>query len=79
MKQYINVFAARAADTDDPKLLAVARLYHDPEVEAAIRAESGYDGIFENNGIFENDGIFENNDPADLRATLHELEAEFGE
>ncbi|AHH17893.1 putative D-methionine-binding lipoprotein [Nocardia nova SH22a] len=65
LKQYINVFAARAADKNDPKLLTVARLYHDPDVEAAIRAESGYDGIFENN------------DQADLEATLHQLETGF--
>ncbi|MET8795482.1 MetQ/NlpA family ABC transporter substrate-binding protein [Nocardia sp. NPDC004568] len=65
LTQYINVFAARAEDKDDPTLLALAELYHDPAVEAAIRAESGYDGIFENN------------DPAELRATLAELEATF--
>ncbi|MEU6562963.1 MetQ/NlpA family ABC transporter substrate-binding protein [Nocardia nova] len=65
LKQYINVFAARAADKNDPKLLTVTRLYHDPDVEAAIRAESGYDGIFENN------------DQTDLEATLHRLEAGF--
>lgn len=36
-----------------------------PAVAAAIRAESGYDGIFEYN------------DPAELRATLAELEVTF--
>jgi D-methionine transport system substrate-binding protein len=65
LTQYINIFAARAEDKDDPTLLALARLYHDPVVEAAIRAESGYDGIFKYN------------DPAELRATLAELEATF--
>ncbi|NUP26323.1 MAG: methionine ABC transporter substrate-binding protein [Nocardia sp.] len=65
LTQYINVFAARAADKDDPTLLALADLYHDPDVEAAVRAESGYDGIFKNN------------DPAELRATLAELETTF--
>ncbi|WP_280236719.1 MetQ/NlpA family ABC transporter substrate-binding protein [Nocardia cyriacigeorgica] len=65
LKQYINIFAARAVDADDPTLRTVAQLYHDPEVEAAIRAESSYDGIFKDN------------DPADLRATLDALEDEF--
>ncbi|WP_194813923.1 MetQ/NlpA family ABC transporter substrate-binding protein [Nocardia sp. XZ_19_385] len=65
LKQYINIFAVRAADKDNPRLLAVAKLYHDPEVEAAVRAETGYDGIFKTN------------DPADLQATLRELEAKF--
>jgi D-methionine transport system substrate-binding protein len=65
LKQYINIFAARAADKDTPKLLALAKLYHDPEVEAAVRAETGYQGIFKTN------------DPADLQATLKELETKF--
>ncbi|MBF6463713.1 methionine ABC transporter substrate-binding protein [Nocardia beijingensis] len=65
LKQYINVFAARAADRDDPTLLKLAQLYHDPEVEAAVRAETGYQGIFKTNS------------PADLRATLAELESRF--
>ncbi|MFQ6329213.1 MetQ/NlpA family ABC transporter substrate-binding protein [Nocardia sp. CWNU-33] len=65
LKQYINIFAARAADKDNPKLVALAKLYHDPEVEAAVRAETGYQGVFKTN------------DPADLQATLRELEAKF--
>lgn len=65
LKQYINIFAARAADKDNPKLVALAKLYHDPEVEAVVRAETGYRGVFKTN------------DPADLQATLRELEAKF--
>ncbi|MFD6163434.1 MetQ/NlpA family ABC transporter substrate-binding protein [Nocardia sp. NPDC060256] len=65
LKQYINIFAARAADKDNPTLLKLARLYHDPEVEAAVRAETGYEGIFKTN------------EPADLQATATELEAKF--
>lgn len=65
LKQYINIFAARAAGKDNPKLVALAKLYHDPEVEAAVRAETGYQGVFKTN------------DPADLQATLRELEAKF--
>ncbi|MBF6331050.1 MetQ/NlpA family ABC transporter substrate-binding protein [Nocardia transvalensis] len=67
LKQYINIFAARAADKDDPTLRRLVTIYHDPEVEAAIRAEAGFDGIFEHN------------DAADLQATLAELEAKFRE
>ncbi|MGY2005459.1 MetQ/NlpA family ABC transporter substrate-binding protein [Nocardia gipuzkoensis] len=65
LKQYINVFAARAADKDNPTLLKLAQLYHDPEVEAAVRAETGYQGIFKTNT------------PADLQVTLSELQARF--
>ncbi|MEV0246582.1 MetQ/NlpA family ABC transporter substrate-binding protein [Nocardia sp. NPDC050712] len=65
LKQYINIFAARAEDKDNPRLLALAKVYHDPEVQAAVRAETGYQGIFKTN------------DPADLQATLKELEAKF--
>ncbi|MFX0576444.1 MetQ/NlpA family ABC transporter substrate-binding protein [Nocardia nepalensis] len=65
LKQYINIFAARAEDKDNPKLLALVRLYHDPEVEAAVRAEAGFQGVFKTN------------DAADLRATLAELETKF--
>ncbi|WP_378731466.1 MetQ/NlpA family ABC transporter substrate-binding protein [Nocardia brasiliensis] len=65
LKQYINIFAARAADKDNPTLLKLAQLYHDPDVEAAVRAETGYQGIFKTN------------DPADLQATAVELEARF--
>ncbi|MGW4768548.1 MetQ/NlpA family ABC transporter substrate-binding protein [Nocardia sp. NPDC004278] len=60
-----DVFAARAEDKDNPRLLALAQLYHDPEVEAAVRAESGYQGIFKTN------------DPAELQATLAELQTKF--
>ncbi|MGW4713687.1 MetQ/NlpA family ABC transporter substrate-binding protein [Nocardia sp. NPDC004260] len=45
--------------------LKLAQLYHDPDVEAAVRAETGYHGIFKTNS------------PADLQATLAELEARF--
>lgn len=65
LQQYINIFAARAADKDNPTLLKLAALYHDPEVEAAVRAETGYEGIFKTNT------------PADLQATATELEAKF--
>ncbi|MBL1077718.1 methionine ABC transporter substrate-binding protein [Nocardia sp. 2] len=65
LKQYINIFAARVEDKDNPTFLKLVQIYHDPEVEAAIKAESGYRGTFKNN------------DQADLQATLTELEAKF--
>ncbi|WP_345495669.1 MetQ/NlpA family ABC transporter substrate-binding protein [Nocardia callitridis] len=65
LKQYINVFAARAEDKDNPTLLKLAALYHDPDVEAEVRAESGYQGIFKSNS------------PEDLQTTLGELEKHF--
>lgn len=43
---YINAFVARAEDQDDPAYRQLAALYHDPEVEAAIRADLGDDGVF---------------------------------
>ncbi|MFD0000269.1 MetQ/NlpA family ABC transporter substrate-binding protein [Nocardia sp. NPDC127526] len=65
LKQYINIFAARAVDKDNPTYLQLTKIYHDPEVEAAIQAEADYQGIFKYN------------DPADLQATLTELENKF--
>lgn len=65
LKQYINIFAARAADKDNPKYLQLTKIYHDPEVESAIKQESGYRGTFKTN------------DQADLQATATELEARF--
>ncbi|MFE6864462.1 MetQ/NlpA family ABC transporter substrate-binding protein [Nocardia sp. NPDC057668] len=65
LKQYINVFAARAADKDNPTYLKLTEIYHDPAVEQAIKEESGYRGIFKYNT------------PADLQATATELEEKF--
>ncbi|WP_084478899.1 MetQ/NlpA family ABC transporter substrate-binding protein [Nocardia jejuensis] len=65
LTQYINIFAARAEDRDNPELLRLAKLYHDPEVEAAVKAETGYEGIFKTN------------DPAELQSTATELETKF--
>ena len=65
LKQYINVFAVRAADKDDPRLQKLAALYHDPDVEAAVKAEAGFTGIFKTN------------DAADLQTTERDLETVF--
>ena len=61
-KPYINAFVSRAADKDNPTYLELAALYHDPEVEAAARADLG------------DTGVFKTNDAADLQATAAELE-----
>lgn len=37
---YINVFVARAEDKDNPTYATIVRLYHDPSVEAAVKAQS---------------------------------------
>ncbi len=56
-KPYINAFVSRAADQNNPVYLQLAALYHDPDVEAAIRADLG------------DTGVFKTNDVADLQAT----------
>jgi D-methionine transport system substrate-binding protein len=61
-KPYINGFVARAADQDNPVYLRLAALYHDPDVEAAIRRDLG------------DTGVFKTNDIADLQATTAEIE-----
>lgn len=40
-QQYINVFASRPEDVDNPVYNRIAELYHSPEVLAAIAAQSG--------------------------------------
>ncbi|GAA5128012.1 MetQ/NlpA family ABC transporter substrate-binding protein [Pseudonocardia adelaidensis] len=61
-KPYINAFVSRAEDKDNPVYLQLAALYHDPEVEAAIRADLG------------DTGVFKSNDVADLQATTTKIE-----
>ncbi|GIF04927.1 MetQ/NlpA family ABC transporter substrate-binding protein [Actinoplanes siamensis] len=38
---YVNVFAARAADKDNPTYLELAGLYHDPAVEKGVQDSNG--------------------------------------
>ncbi|GGN64135.1 ABC transporter substrate-binding protein [Actinoplanes lobatus] len=38
---YVNIFAARAADKDDPTYLKLAELYHDPAVEQGLQEANG--------------------------------------
>ena len=61
-KPYINTFVARAEDKDNPVYLQLAALYHDPEIETAIRADLG------------DTGVFKTNDIADLQSTTAEIE-----
>ncbi|GAA1279016.1 MetQ/NlpA family ABC transporter substrate-binding protein [Pseudonocardia aurantiaca] len=61
-KPYINAFVSRAEGKDNPVYLRLAALYHDPEVEAAIRADLG------------DTGVFATNDIADLQATTVKIE-----
>lgn len=61
-KPYINTFVSRAADKDNPVYLQLAALYHDPEVEAAARADLG------------DTAVFKTNDIADLQATTVGIE-----
>lgn len=41
IKPYINIFAARAADKDNPDYLKLIEIWHDPEVLAAVAEDSG--------------------------------------
>jgi D-methionine transport system substrate-binding protein len=61
-KPYINAFVSRAADQDNPVYLQLAALYHDPEVQTAVRADLGETAVFKTNDI------------ADLRATTAQIE-----
>ena len=48
-KPYINAFVVRAEDGDNPTYLKLASIYHDPEVEAAIKQDLGTTGVLKNN------------------------------
>jgi D-methionine transport system substrate-binding protein len=63
-KPYINAFVARAQDKDNADYLKLVEIYHDPEVEAAIREDLG------------DDGVFKTNSPAELQNLTVELEAQ---
>ncbi|QDP97780.1 methionine ABC transporter substrate-binding protein [Microlunatus elymi] len=61
-KPYINAFVARAADKNNPTYLKLAKLYHDPEVVAAVKKDLGTDGTFKTNS------------ESDLQTTLTTIE-----
>lgn len=67
LQQYVNVFAVRAENADNPALKKVAELYHHPDVIAAIQAESGYQGVFKQL------------DEKTLKSVLAEQEKEFAQ
>jgi len=47
-KPYINIWAARAEDADDERLLALVEIYEDEEVQAALQEASGGTAVFAN-------------------------------
>lgn len=61
-KPYINVFAARAKDKDNEAYKTIVELYHDPDVEAAVKEDS------------KGANVLVNSSPAELQATLDKLE-----
>jgi D-methionine transport system substrate-binding protein len=61
-KPYINVFVARAEDKDNPTYQKLAKLYHDPEVVAAVKKDLGAGGTFKTNSA------------SDLQQTLNGIE-----
>lgn len=56
-KAYLNAFVARPEDKDNPTLLKIAAIYHDPTVQEAVRKDLG-------------SGTFIQEDPAALQASL---------
>lgn len=61
-KPYINAFVAKSADQNNPVYQQLAAIYHDPDVEKAIRADLG------------DNGVFKTNPPADLQATTTKIQ-----
>ena len=61
-KPYINLFVARAEDKDNPTYQRLVTIYHEPEVDAAFKAEYGSSAVLKNNSA------------ADLQATTTSLE-----
>jgi D-methionine transport system substrate-binding protein len=61
-KPYINVFAARAQDKDNPTYLKLVAIYHSPQVQAAARPDLGPTTVFKDNDV------------ADLQATATALQ-----
>jgi D-methionine transport system substrate-binding protein len=59
---YVNVFAARAADKDNPTYLKLAELYHDPSVEKGVQESNGGTAVFRTTSA------------ADLQAELAKVE-----
>ncbi|GAC68197.1 MetQ/NlpA family ABC transporter substrate-binding protein [Gordonia soli] len=63
-KPYINAFVARDADKNNETYLKLAKIYHDPEVEKAVKESLG------------DSGVLKTNSAADLQKTTKDLEAQ---
>lgn len=63
-KPYINVFVAREQDKDNATYKKLVSIYHDPEVEAAVKESLG------------NNGILKNNNPTELQVLTANLQAQ---
>jgi D-methionine transport system substrate-binding protein len=61
---YVNVFAARAKDDDNPLYLKLAALYHDATVEKQVQAANGGTAVFRTTSVGE------------LKADLKKVEAD---
>ncbi|MDF2989522.1 MAG: hypothetical protein K0S37_36 [Microbacterium sp.] len=57
--QYINIFAARGEDANEPALLKIVEIYQSEEVREAIQAEDGFEGIFRDTPVSELNKILE--------------------
>lgn len=63
-KPYINIWAARAEDATDQRLLDLIQIYEDPEVQDALQAASG------------GTAVLANQTPEELQAILADVEAD---
>ncbi|MCX6471682.1 MAG: MetQ/NlpA family ABC transporter substrate-binding protein [Corynebacteriales bacterium] len=61
-KPYINVFVAREKDKDNATYKKLVSIYHDPDVEAAVKKSLG------------DNGVLKNNDPAELQQLTVDLQ-----
>ncbi|MBJ7288724.1 MetQ/NlpA family ABC transporter substrate-binding protein, partial [Williamsia sp.] len=61
-KPYINVFVARQQDKDNATYKKLVSIYHDPEVEKAVKESLG------------GNGVLKANDPAELQQLTADLQ-----
>jgi len=59
LAQYINIFAVRGEDRDDPALQKIVELYHSDEVVAALEADPGFDGVIKDETADELQAVLE--------------------
>src|SRR5690606_21218874 len=53
VQPYINIFAARTEDKDNPVYKKIVEIYHDPEVEEAVKKDTNGGSIVVNTPINE--------------------------